>query len=101
MDGLHGDHFDLGATFVHRQQPCRVVAAVAVEQGAGVACLQAQYADQVRNGILGQRQLVAHDKLVGDMDPGHAHAVASSMASRVTCASSCSCSSSTQYGGIQ
>ena len=50
---------------------------------------------------LAQRQVGAETQTQVDMAAGHAHAVASSMASAVTEASSCSCASSTQYGGIQ
>ena len=78
-----------------------VVVAIAVEQHAGIADLQAQHAQQVRGDVLGQHDFGAGLQWQVDMAAGQAHAVASMMASRVTRASSSSCSSSMQYGGIQ
>ena len=82
------------------ERRCAIVA-VAVEQHAGVAFAQAQYAGQVRGGGLGQDDARARLQLRIDEATGQAHAVAASMTASVVSASRASCASSMQYGGIQ
>ena len=78
-----------------------MILAIAVEQHAGVALAQPQHAGQVVGHEFGQDDACTRLHRQRDVAAGQAHAVASSMAWRVTSASSCRCSSSTQYGGIQ
>ena len=77
-----------------------VVASVAVEQRAGVAGAEPQHAREVAAAPSAGRCARGRERRF-DEAADHAHAVASTIASRVTRASSSSCASSMQYGGIQ
>lgn len=86
-----GEDVDLGAALADGGDPYVVVVAVAVEQHAGIADIGAQHPHQMPCSRLWQHDVVADRQRGLDMQPGQAHAVASSIAARVVSASSASC----------
>ena len=96
VDGLHGVDADLHLALAGHGQRRAVVVAIAVEQHAGIAFAQAHHPHQVVGGVFRQGHGLAAVQRQVDGAAGHAHAIASSMAASVVCASSSSCSSSTQ-----
>ena len=95
-DGLHRIDACLHLAFSNHRQGRAVVVAIAVEQHAGIAFAQAHHAHQVVGGLFRQGHGLAAVQRQVDGTAGHAHAIASSIAASVVCASSSSCSSSTQ-----
>ena len=101
VDGNRGIDGDPHLALSGRDDVSLVIVAIAVEQDAAIADARAQHSHQVCGGSLGERQLQPGLQRLVDEAPVHPHAVASSITARVTSASSDSCASSTQYGGIQ
>ena len=93
---LHGRHV-LAVAGTHGKTTTTSMLAWILEH----AGLQAQHSQQMRGDVLGQGDLAADREGLLDVAAGQAHAVASMITSRVVAASSCSWSTSMQYGGIQ
>ena len=101
VDRARRQQFDHHLALADGRDAAVMILSVAVEQHAGIALSQPQHAGQVVGRDVGQDDACTRLQRQRHVAPGQAHAVASSMAWRVTSASSCSCSSSTQNGGIQ
>jgi DNA-binding NarL/FixJ family response regulator len=89
-------HGDADPTLVDHNDACGVVMAVAVEQHALIAGRQPQHARKMHGRAFRQRQFGSWRKPRIRVDTGQAHAVASSMAMRVTSASRRNAASSMQ-----
>ncbi len=96
VDGLHRVDAGLDLALAGHGQRRAVVMAVAIEQYAGISLAQAHHPYQVVGRLFRQGHGLAAVQRQVDGAAGHAHAIASSMAASVACASSSSCSSSTQ-----
>ena len=95
-NGLRGFDLSQHFTLADAGQARGIVMAIAIEQHAGIPLLQAQHAHQMRRSAFRQCYVAANRQGKFNEATGQAHAVASSMAARVTQASSASCLSSTQ-----
>ena len=96
VDMARIQHFGGGLALAQGDDAGSVVVAIAIEQHALVAHAQPQHAQQVRGHVFRQRDAGPNAQRLVEVAAGQAHAVASTMASRVTRASRSSCASSMQ-----